>query len=367
MGTIDDRVLAFRQNAKVKHGRRRRARLGFAFYQAMYEPIVFLQVAYRQLIVLFIMFLSGAAIFAYYEHLPPIDAFLASVSTITTIGLYVPNGGNFVDLNRIEAILLIGMILISVGAGASILQATVGAFVNGNLARGKAEERLLARLQNHVIVYGYGHLGKYVVEKLDDLGMDYSVVTTDAQLHQTLVGNKVFAVLEHESRPMEALKGAGIERAAMLIVSHQNDPNNMMVTLSARKLRPDLRIVSVVHDSELIEAAKNAGADVVIPSSVTVGHLLALSAVTKDLVGVVFSEEIGTKEIARFSIFRSSSLVGKGMAEVSRLAMVIGVVRGASVVRNIFDPDFRLQEGDTVLVLGDPGNLDALETEAGAK
>jgi len=46
--------------------------------------------------------------------------------------------------------------------------------------------------------------------------------------------------------------------------------------------------------------AKNAGADVVIPSSVTVGHLLALSAVTRDLVGVVFSKKIGTKEIAEF-------------------------------------------------------------------
>ncbi|MGA2663589.1 MAG: NAD-binding protein [Nitrososphaerales archaeon] len=363
MDPAEDRVLPYRRNSRIKRESRR---LGFTLYSLLYEPIVFLEVAYKQLAILFVMFLSGALIFARYEHLPPIDAFLASVSTITTIGLYVPNGGNFVTLNRTEAFLLIAMIIVSVGAGASILQATVGAFVNGNLARGKAEERMTARLKKHIIVYGYGHLGKYVVEKLDELGIDYVVVTTEQQFYDALIKSKVLAVLEHETRPMDALKAAGIDRAGTLIVSHQNDPNNMMVTLSARRLRPDLRIISVVHDSELIEAAKNAGADVVIPSSVTVGHLLALSAVTKDLVGVVFSEEIGTKEIARFTVFKSSELIGKGMQEVSKLAMVIGVVRGAAVVQNIFEPDFRLKEGDTILVLGDPGNLETLEKEARA-
>ena len=140
----------------------------------------------------------------------------------------------------------------------------------------------------------------------------------------------------------------------------------MLVILSARKMRPDIRIISVVHDSSLIETAKNAGADMVVPSSVTVGHLLALSAVTKDLVGVVFSERIGTKEIAEFSIFKSSTLVGKGLQEISKFAIVIGVVRDDKVVTNIFDPKFVLKENDTLLVLGDPVNLLTLEKEAKA-
>lgn len=359
----EDRVLPYSRGTRF---RRESRRLRFSLYAAFYEPIVFLQVAYRQLLILGAMFVSGAAIFAYYGKLPAVNALLASVSTITTIGLYVPNSGNFVTLNHTESLLLIVMIIVSVGAGASIVQATVGAFVNGDLARGKAEEALTKLVKKHVIIYGYGHLGKYVAEKLDELGMDYVVITTEQLLYDQLIKNRVLAVLEHESRPMEALKAAGIERAGMLIAAHQDDPRNMLITLSARKVRPDLRIVSVVHDSELIEAAKNAGADVVIPSSVTVGHLLALSAVTKDLVGIVFSEEIGTKEIARLSVFKSSKLIGKGMQDISKLAVVIGLVRGASVVQNIYDPGFRIMEGDILLVLGDPSNLQTLEEEAGA-
>jgi len=347
--------------------RRESKKLSFRLYAGFYEPIVFVQATWRQLIILGAMFVSGAEIFSYYGALPPVNAFLASVSTITTIGLYVPNGGNFTTLNHTESALLIVMIIVSVGAGTSVVQATVGAFVSGDLALGKAEEHVTSRLKGHVVVYGFGYLGKYVVDKLAELGMDYVVVTTEQALFETLRKGRALVVLEHETRPMDALKAAGIEKAGILIASHEDDSRNMMITLSARKLRPDLRIISAVHDSELVDAAKSAGADVVIPSAVTVGHLLALSAVTKDLVGVVFEEEIGTKEIARFSVFKSSKLIGKDMQEASKLAVVIGVIRDSQVFRDIFVPGFRLQEGDTILVLGDPGNLETLEREAGAK
>jgi hypothetical protein len=93
------------------------------------------------------MFVFGAFIFAQYDHLPSLDALLASISTITTIGLYVPNGGNFLTLNRTEAALLIIMIIISVGAGASIVQSTVNSVVNGDMAKNEADKRLISRLR----------------------------------------------------------------------------------------------------------------------------------------------------------------------------------------------------------------------------
>ena len=304
-----------------KAGTKRESRkLGFLLYEAIYGPLVLLKAVYRQLLVLLAMFGWGAAIFSYYEHLPAFASFLASVSTITTIGLYVPNGGNFFTINRTEAGLLVVMIIISVGAAASLLQSTVNAAVNTSLARGEAEKRLVGKLKGHVIIFGYTHMGRYVAEKLDEMGIDYVVTTKDPNTFQDLLKQKILAVLEVETRPIKALKEAGIERASMVVVAHSSDPDNMLFILSARKLRPDIRIITVVHDEALVETARNAGADVVIPASVTVGHLLALSAVTKNLVGVVFSEKVGTKEIAEFSVFKSSPLIGKGLQEVAKLA-----------------------------------------------
>ncbi|MDH2899350.1 MAG: NAD-binding protein [archaeon] len=341
-------------------------KISFLFYESLYGPLVFLKATYRQLIILGAMFVSGAAILGSYNHLPWLSAILASVSTITTIGLYVPNEGNFNTMPSGEAALLILMIIVSVGAGASIVQSTVNTVANGSLAKGEAEKRLITRLKDHVVVFGYSHLGRYVAEKLNDLGFDFVVITKDPSTYSELIRNEIFAVLEHETQPLVALRAAGIDKASMLVVAHHEDPANMLIILSARKLRADIRIISVVNDESLVDTAKNAGADVVIPASVTVGHLLALSAVTKDLVGVVFSEKIGTKEIAQFSIFKTSPLIGKGLQEISKLATVIGVIRDEKVVTDVFNPSFRLREDDTLLVLGDPAKLTTIEQEANA-
>ncbi|HTT73172.1 MAG TPA: NAD(P)-binding protein [Thermoplasmata archaeon] len=321
---------------------------------------------YRQLAILVAMFLAGAAIFSYYEHLHPVDALLASVSTITTIGLYVPNGGNFSTLNESEAVLLIVLIIVSVGAAASLLQGTVSSVVNGDLARGAAERSLIRRMKGHVIVFGYSHLGRYVAEKLGELGMDCVVVTRDPAIYETLTKQKTLAVLERENRPIATLREANVETAATLVTAHEKDPDNMLAIMSARRLRPDIRIISVVHDEELAETAKTAGADVVIPSSVSVGHLLALSATTKDLVGIVFSEKVGTREIAQFSVFRASKLIGKRLPELTVYAHVIGLVRNNELVRDLFDPALRVQQDDTLLVFGDPAGLQGLERAAEA-
>ncbi|HUI85539.1 MAG TPA: NAD-binding protein [Nitrososphaerales archaeon] len=339
---------------------------GFLLYQWLYAPMIFVKTVYRQLVILGAMFAWGAAVFSYYEHLPFLDSILASVSTITTIGLYVPNGGNFLTLNRTEAALLIVMILVSVGAAASILQGTVSTAVNGDLARGEAEKRLIKRMKDHVIVFGYAHLGRYVAEKLSDLGLDYVVVTHDPAIYESLTKKKALAVLEHQNRPIVALNEAKIETASTLVTAHENDSDNMLVILSARRLKPDIRIITVVHDDQLLDTAKNAGADVVIPSSVSVGHLLALSVTTRDLVGVVFSEKVGTKEIAQFAVFKSSKLIGRGLSEFTSLAQVIGIVRKGELVQNLFDPALKIMEDDTLLVFGDPIGLHELEKEAGA-
>ena len=359
-----DKIL-FR-DIKSRKSKKESRKLSFIFYEAIYSPWILFKTVYRQLGILMAMFLSGAVLFYHFDSLSPLVALLASVSTITTIGLYLPYGGNFTRMPTAEAALLIIIMIVSVGAGASAVQKTVSSVVNGEMARGEAEKKLIEKLKGHVILFGYTHLGRYVADKLQELGFDYVVLTRDPNKYNDLLKKGVFAILEYQTQPISSLKAAGIDKAAIVVIAHESDPDNMLIILSARKLRPDIRIISVVHDDALIETAQNAGADMVIPAAVTVGHLMALSAVTKDLVGVVFSEKIGTQEIAQFSIFKTSPLVGKGLQEVSKHATVIGVIRGQQVIKNVYDPDFKLVENDTLLVLGDPANLFTLESEAKA-
>jgi len=349
-----------------KRIRKRTRRLSFVIYQALYGPIAFAKAVYRQVFVLALMFFFGALLYYHYDHLPVISAFLASVSTITTVGMLIPNGGNFFTIHPTEAVLLIVLILISVGALASIIQSMVSMLVDGQLAKSEAQKQLMKRLRKHVIVFGYSHLGKYVSEKLEELGFDYVIMTKDPETYNDLVKRNVFVVLECETQPLEALKTAGIEQADMVVVAHEQDAENMLILLTIRRMRPDVRIISVVHDPGLVDTAKSVGANMVIPDSVTVGHLLALSAVTRGLVGIVFSEKIGAKEIAEFSIFRSSPLIGKGLQEVAKYGSVIGVIRDGKVATNVFDSGFVLKQDDTLLVLGETELLYKFEKAANA-
>jgi Trk K+ transport system NAD-binding subunit len=362
--TANDQIFAI-SPTKKKNGRESH-KLRFMFYHALYGPYAFVKAVYRQLIVLGAMFVWGAAIYAIYEHIPPLNALLAAVSTVTTIGFYVPNGGNFLTINPEESVLLIIMIVISVGAGASILQSSINTIVKGDLAKSQVQKKLIHKLNQHVIVLGYTHWGRYVSEKLEEMGLDHVIVTQDPRTYEELLRKDQFVVLEQTTQPIAALNAAGIDRASIVVCAHQKDSDNMLSLLSARKLHPHIRIISVVHDQALAETAKAAGADMVIPSSVTVGHLLALSAVTNNLVGVVFSEKIGTKQIAEFSVFKSSPLIGKSMAEISDCATIIGLVRGGVVVKNIFDPTLRIKEDDVLLVFGDPSCTSSLGEQAKA-
>ncbi len=312
------------------------------------------------------MLVWGAGIFSYFEHMPTLSALLASVSTLTTLGFYTPNNGNLLTINSWEAIFLIIMIVISVGSVASILQSSVKTITSGDLAKGQAEKKLIQKLKKHVIVLGYTHLGRYVTDKLDEINLDYVVVTKNPSKYDELLKKNCFAVLESENQPLDALTAAGIEHASMVVVAHEKDPDNMLSILSARKMNPKVRIISVVHNPSFTETAKNAGADMVIPSTVTVGHLLALSAVTKNIVGVVFSERIGAHEIAEFTVFKNSKLIGKSLQEVAKYATVVGVLRGGKTIPNLYDPTFVIDESDVLMVFGDPASLILQERNANA-
>jgi voltage-gated potassium channel len=344
-----------RSSIKAREKRESR-KLSFLLYRMLYGPLSFVQAGYRQLLILLSMFIFGTWIFFRYEGLPGLLALFASVSTVTTIGLFTPNNGNVYTMNRNEVILIIVLMIVSVGSGASLVQSTVGMAVS---ERGKAaaQNRLLKRLKNHVIVYGYSHMGRFITEKLGEIGYDYVIITRIPDVYNELLKKDFFVVLEDETDIMGALKSAGIEKASLVIAADVNDSDNMRFILTARKLRPNISIHTVVHDPSLTEVMKDAGGNVVVPTTAAVGELLAFSADNKNLVGVVFTQNMKTQRITEFTIHTPSPIIGKKLHEVAETVKIIGAVRDPKIDATVFDGTFTLQDGDTLLILGDPTHI----------
>lgn len=117
--------------------------------------------------------------------------------------------------------------------------------------------------KDHVIVVGYGRVGRRVADNLAERGVPHVVVESDLARVDSLRENGRTAILGNAVRD-EVLKLAGIADARMLIVAVPNGLEAGEIVGHARKLKPDLRIVARAHLDEEVDHLTNHGANRVI-------------------------------------------------------------------------------------------------------
>ncbi len=134
--------------------------------------------------------------------------------------------------------------------------------------------RSLDALSNHVIVCGYGRVGRTAVTDLQVNGTPVSVVDIDPRHEEALVDAGIPHLIsepEHES----VLRRLGIERARGLICAVDSDAVNVYITLTARALCPNITIVARASDPDSIEVLQRAGADSVVSPYIVSGKQMA--------------------------------------------------------------------------------------------
>jgi Trk K+ transport system NAD-binding subunit len=319
----------------------------------LYGPLSIIRHIWIQIMLLAFMFGFGTAIFSYYQHLNLLTAFLGSVSTITTIGIYNPG---IIGMAPSEQVLLAITFIVSVGLAASVIQGIVTSVTGRETLRERSVTRMIGRVQGHVIVAGYNYLGKYAVEWLDEMKVDHVIITVDPSLARSLQLSGELAIHESASRPFQALREAGAHRASTLVCALDDDGDNLLVAMSARKQSNDLRILTVVTDRDLAESAKaSSDIDVVFPIFDIVASILAFSAIAPEVVGIFIAPPL-SPDIGRVSRYVTEFVVGPtGRAMVTfkalnEVAPVLLVVRNGEIVPHP-DDEFQVRTGDSLLVM----------------
>jgi Trk K+ transport system NAD-binding subunit len=130
----------------------------------------------------------------------------------------------------------------------------VNLFYRSDERRRSWERAVASTYHDHVITLGVGHLGTRVVRALVEMG--FEVVAIDLHSGQEK-GDELerlhVPLLIGDGRLMTTLDAAGIRNARALIVCTSNDHMNLEVTMRARDLNPDLRIVVRVWDDQFAE------------------------------------------------------------------------------------------------------------------
>ena len=308
-------------------------------------PYVILSRIWVQLLIIALMFLFGAAIFNHYQGLNWLTALLGSVSTVTTIGLYAPN---IIIMPNPEKILLIIVIIASVGSAASLLQSLVSTVTKKEFFMNQIDRIKVSTMSNHIIVMGYSFLGKYVAEKLKDMGMEYIVVAKDEKQVEIAQNQGIVAISSPVNLVYDALKKAGVERASSLVATYDDDGDNMLSVMVSKQLNPNIRTVTIINERELREGAKAANADVVIAPSDIIGNILATATASNEIVGAFLPGKFGGKNIAEFTITKD----GLKIETIEEVAPLLLITRGGESFPSK-GKDFILEKGDQIYVLTD--------------
>ncbi len=150
----------------------------------------------------------------------------------------------------------------------------------------RREQRAIDALNDHVIICGFGRVGRQVAGDLRAAGERYVVI--DERLEHVEEARHVgVRFIEASASEDEALLQAGIERARAVIACVDSDAENVFVALSARGLNADVPIIARASKPDAEPKLLRAGATRVISPYRTSGSEMARAALTPQVSGAM--------------------------------------------------------------------------------
>ncbi|MCL5093392.1 MAG: NAD-binding protein [Candidatus Marsarchaeota archaeon] len=119
------------------------------------------------------------------------------------------------------------------------------------------------KLENHVVVCGYGVVGQKVVEALEDHGVQFIIIEYSPSVVDT-IKELNYNVILGDATSSKTLRAAGITSAKAIAVVMDNDAKNIFTVLTARDLNKSLFIATRANDERIREKFVEAGADYIV-------------------------------------------------------------------------------------------------------
>jgi voltage-gated potassium channel len=230
---------------------------------------------------LVVIYAIGVLGFRFISDMEWVDAMFMTIITITTVGFSTVG-----ELDTASKIFTIFLIITSVFVFAyaiSVITEYILSKSTFELLKHKKMQRKIDKLEDHVIVCGYGRNGQQAVQKLITYKKQFVVIDTDAELIKKFESELVPFVNGNANND-DILEMAGIERASCLISALPNDADNLFVVLSARQLNNKLTIISRASEETSYKKLKLAGANnVIMPDRIGGDHMASL-VVIPDLI-----------------------------------------------------------------------------------
>ena len=297
-----------------------------------------------------------------------IESFFMTIITVATVGFQEVH-----PLSDVGRIFTAFLIIFSFGIFAYAVTTFTRYIVDGifrNYYKDNKVKKRIRKLNNHVIICGYGRNGKQAALNLHEHKEDFVIIEKDESLAQKIREDESLLYIEGDATDDEILKAAKLESARALIAALPNDAENLYIVLTTRQLNPDILIISRASDDHSVGKLKRAGATNVIMPDKIGGQRMAKLVAEPDLVEFVeylmlqSHKEVSLEEISCKNLafcFADKSIKDLDIRNVSG-ANIIGLKReDKSYIVNP-SPEIRLSQKDQLFVLGKQEQIERLKS-----
>jgi voltage-gated potassium channel len=291
-----------------------------------------------------------------------VDAAYQTVTTITTVGFREVH-----PFGTAEKWFTMAVVVTGVSTALYTLTLMMQMVVEGQFREFVGRRRMdkkIADMRGHVIVCGWGRVGRAVAHDLVRSGR--SVVVVDMSAARLI--DVDLPTIVGDATSDATMRAAGVEHATSLVAALQADAENLFVTLSSRALNPGLFIVARARAEESIDKLTRAGADrVVNPQELGAARMASfvVQPNVAEFVDVVMHERSMDFRMQEVEIPEGSRLAGTTLRAANlrqEAGVLVLAVRGddGAFATNP-DPDIVLHAHNVIIAVGTDDALALLE------
>ncbi|MFL5926591.1 MAG: potassium channel family protein [Gaiellaceae bacterium] len=311
-----------------------------------------------------VLFVGGTLGFMRVLHESWHQALYRTIVTASLTGLDSTPRGRAAELLTI-LIVLSGVAIF--GYFAAQIFDSVAQSVLGGGWKEKRRRKMIDRLRDHIIVCGYGRVGRRAGDELREAGVPYVVLdfSEDALAHARDHGD---LYVEGSGAEDEDLVNAGVDRARGIIVASDDDGDNMYITLSVKARRPEMTVIARGSSEEAERKLKLAGADRVVTPYTTAGRVMAQLMIRPHVTSFVHamtsSDDPGLSW-EEIEVTPRCGAVGRTIGELGVFsqtgASIVAVRKRGGELEMRPTKDTVLEESDVVVGVGSPEEIRRLE------
>ncbi len=311
----------------------------------------------------------GTLGYIYIEGYTLTDALYMTAITLSTVGF-----GEVSPLSPAGRLFTSGLIFSGISVVIYAATSLTTFFVEGEMRsylRSVKMNKKIEKLRGHYIIAGNGRTGRKLIEEFTKKGYSFVVIEKSPESVEGMVsryGDNLLYVMG-DATDDEVLKKSGIEEAGVLLTVLSTDADNLFVTLSAKDLNKDIRVITRAVEASSEGKLRRAGADKIISPLEIAANRMFATATQSEIVSFldVMSKNHSLEGLnfASVPLNKGSELVGSNLREAKipqrTNLIVIGIEKEGEVELNPRSHTI-LNMGDKLLVLGNSEQIAALKT-----